>query len=141
LRTDGSLFGSMQQIPGMSSFMFPSGMGSWALPTSSGMNQMSGVGFDTMPRLRKFWLIADAELIVYGATDPEATVTIDGQPITLTADGTFRIQIPFHDGTPRFPIVAIAKDGEQTRQITLDFRRSTSDRHTNTKFEAQDDWF
>jgi ABC-type phosphate transport system substrate-binding protein len=141
LRTDGSLFGSMQQIPGMSSFMFPSGMGSWALPTSSGMNQMSGVGFDTMPRLRKFWLIADAELIVYGATDPEATVTIDGQPTTLTADGTFRIQIPFHDGTPRFPIVAIAKDGEQTRQITLDFRRSTSDRHTNTKFEAQDDWF
>ncbi len=29
---------------------------------------------ETLQRPRKFWLVADAELIVYGATEPDATV-------------------------------------------------------------------
>ena len=71
-RIAGSLFGSMHQVPeqAVSSFVFPSGVGMWALPTASGIN-MSGAGFSASAppiRPRKFWLIADAELIVYGAT-------------------------------------------------------------------------
>ncbi|MEO1393554.1 MAG: DUF4912 domain-containing protein [Cyanobacteria bacterium J06634_5] len=144
-RVAGSLFGSMHQVPeqAVSSFVFPSGAGLWALPTASGIN-MSGAGlFASAPpaKPRKFWLIADAELIVYGATEPDATVTIDGEPIKLNSDGTFRFQMSFQDGVLRYPIVAVANDGEQTRSIHMDFERKTLSRNTNTKAEAVEEWF
>lgn len=145
-RVAGSLFGSMHQVPeqAVSSFVFPSGAGLWALPTASGIN-MSGAGmFASAPPAkppRKFWLVADAELIVYGATEPDATVTIDGEEIELQPDGTFRFQMSFQDGMIRYPIVAVAKDGEQTRSIHMDFERQTLSRNTNTKEEAKLEWF
>jgi len=145
MRVAGSLFGSMHQVPeeSVSSFVFPSGAGMWALPTASGIN-MSGAGmFASAPpaKPRKFWLVADAELIVYGATEPDATVTIDGEPIQLNPDGTFRFQVSFQDGVLRYPIVAVAQDGEQTRSIHMDFERKTLSRNTNTKAEAVEEWF
>lgn len=113
--------------------------------TMSGMSglTMSGVGFSaSMPpiRPRKFWLVADAELIVYGATEPDATVTIGGVPIQLTEEGTFRFQTSFQDGTIEYPIMAVAADGEQSRNIHMTFERQTPDRRTNTKDEAQEEW-
>lgn len=105
---------------------------------------MSGIGFSaSMPplRSRKFWLLADAELIIYGATEPDATVTIAGRPVHLNPDGTFRFQMSFQDGMIDFPILAVAVDGEQTRSIHLQFTRETLSRHTNTKEEAQDEPF
>jgi ABC-type phosphate transport system substrate-binding protein len=147
-RIAGSIFGSMQQIPtsAVSSFVFPSGMGMWALPTVSGMSGigMSGVGMfsgSAIPvRPRKFWLVADAELIIYGATEPDATVSIGGETIPLNPDGTFRFQMSFQDGLIDYPILAVAKDGEQTRSIHLKFNRETPSRNTNTKDEATDEW-
>jgi hypothetical protein len=104
---------------------------------------MSGVGFSASAppiRPRKFWLIADAELIVYGATEPDATVTIGGRPIKLNPDGTFRFQMSFQDGLIDYPIMAVAADGEQTRSIHMKFNRETPSRHTNTKEEAVEEW-
>ena len=73
LRVAGSLFGSMHQVaPGaLSPSGNVSGLNMSGL-NASGLN-MSGVGMD---RKRSFWLVADAELIVYGATEPNATLTI-----------------------------------------------------------------
>ena len=152
-RVVGSLFGSMQQVPmheqALSSYVFPSGVGMWAVPTASGLTMsgvgmnMSGVGFGaSIPpnQPRKFWLVADAELIVYGATEPDATVTIGGQPIKLSADGTFRFQMSFQDGLIDYPIMAVAVDGEQTRSIHMKFDRETPSRHTNTKEDAVLEW-
>jgi hypothetical protein len=153
-RVAGSLFGSMQHVPGsvrpeqaISSYVFPSGVGMWAVPTASGINMsgvgMSGVGFSgsAIPvRPRQFWLVADAELIVYGATEPDATVTIGGRPIKLNPDGTFRFQMSFQDGLIDYPILAVAADGEQTRSIHMKFERETPSRHTNTKEEAVMEW-
>jgi len=100
---------------------------------------MSGIGI--LPeRPRKFWLVADAELIVYGATEPDATVTIGGRPIKLNEDGTFRFHLYFPDGLIDYPIMAVAVDGEQTRSIHLKFNRETTDRNTNTKEEAILEW-
>ncbi|BAU66883.1 hypothetical protein STA3757_42890 [Stanieria sp. NIES-3757] len=151
MRVAGSLFGSMQQVPeqAVSSYIFPSGVGMWAVPTVSGLNMsgvgmMSGVGFSASAppiRPRQFWLIADAELIVYGATEPDATVTIGGRPIKLNPDGTFRFQMSFQDGLIDYPIVAVAADGEQTRSIHMKFNRETPSRNTNTKEEAIEEWF
>ena len=145
MRIAGSLFGSMQQVPeqAVSSYVFPSGVGMWAVPNVSGLN-MSGVGFSASAppvRPRKFWLIADAELIVYGATEPDATVTIGDREIKLNPDGTFRFQMSFQDGVIDYPIKAVAADGEQTRSIHMNFERQTPSRHTNTKDEAVEEWF
>jgi len=153
MRVAGSIFGSMQHGPSsmvpeqaISSYVFPSGVGMWAVPTTSGLTMsgagMSGAGFsgDVPMHPRKFWLIADAELIVYGATEPDATVTIGGRPIKLNADGTFRYQMTFQDGFIDYPIMAVAADGEQTRSIHMNFNRQTPSRNTNTKDEAVLEW-
>ena len=153
-RVAGSLFGSMQHVPGsmvpqqsISSYIFPSGVGMWAVPTMSGLTMsgvgMSGVGFSASAvpiRPRQFWLVADAELIVYGATEPDATVTIGGRPIKLNPDGTFRFQMSFQDGLIDYPIMAVAVDGVQTRSIHMKFNRETPSRNTNTKEEAVTEW-
>jgi hypothetical protein len=155
-RVAGSLFGSMQHVTGsgqmmaqpfqiesLSSYVFPSGVGMWAIPTVSGIN-MSGVGMAASAppiKPRQFWLVADAELIVYGATEPDATVTIGGRPIKLNPDGTFRFQMSFQDGLIDYPIMAVAVDGEQTRSIHMKFERETPARNTNTKAEAVVEWF
>ena len=153
-RVAGSIFGSMQHVPGsaapeqaISSYVFPSGVGMWAVPTVSGLTMsgvgMSGAGFSASAvpvRPRKFWLVADAELIVYGATEPDATVTIGGRPIKLNSDGTFRFQMSFQDGLIDYPILAVAADGEQTRSIHMKFERETPSRHTNTRDEAVLEW-
>ena len=151
MRIAGSLFGSMHQTPEdtVSSYIFPSGVGMWAMPTASGVNMsgvgmnMSGAGFASAPPVkpRKFWLVADAELIVYGATEPDATVTIGGREIELSPDGTFRFQMSFQDGVIDYPIVAVAADGEQKRSVHMNCERETPSRNTNTKEEAVEEWF
>ena len=111
-----------------------SGLGLWA----SGRNE-SGSGL--VARQRSFWLVADAELIVYGATEPTATLMIGDDVVPLAADGSFRIQVPFRDGQQLYPIVAISADGEQRRSITLQFERTTPEDHTNPASAATLEWF
>ena len=112
-----------------------SGAGLWA----SGRNESGAGGVAT--RQRAFWLVADAELIVYGATDPAATLRIGDEVVPLGEDGTFRLQVPFRDGQQLYPITAVAADGEQRRNITLEFVRTTPDANVNTAEEAVAEWF
>ncbi|TVQ19999.1 MAG: DUF4912 domain-containing protein [Leptolyngbya sp. DLM2.Bin15] len=127
-----------------------SGGGGWALPTPSGMgwsgiqSGASGIGLAaSMPpeRSRRFWLVADAELIVYGSTEPDAHVAVNGQPKLLHPDGTFQWQVSFPDGQIRYAIRAIAADGEQERLIGLEFERTTPTDQTHGKEQARDEWF
>jgi hypothetical protein len=110
-----------------------SGAGLWA----SGRSE-SGSG---IVRPRSFWLVADAELIVYGATEPSARLTIGEQEIPLEADGTFRVHVPFRDGEQLYPIKAVAADGEQERSIRLEFERRTPQARGNRKEDAALEWF
>jgi len=133
------IFASVPNQETVSSYVFPSGVGMWA----SGVG-MSGVGFSaSIPpiRSRKFWLQADAELVVYGATEPDATITIGDRLIKANSDGTFRFQMSFQDGLLDYPIMAVASDGEQTRSVHLKFQRETPMRNANTKEEAQEEIF
>ncbi|SAY38289.1 DUF4912 domain-containing protein [Candidatus Synechococcus spongiarum] len=98
----------------------------------------SGAG---VARQRSFWLVADAELIVYGATDPSASLTIGEEPVPLTPEGTFRIQVPFRDGQQHYAIKAVAADGEQKREVTMAFQRTTPCDNTNTAADAVGEWF
>jgi hypothetical protein len=111
-----------------------SGLGFWA----SGRHD-SGIGL--VARQRSFWLVADAELIVYGATEPTAKLMIGDQVVPLEADGSFRIQVPFRDGQQLYPIEAISADGEQRRSIVLRFERNTPEDRSNPASAAASEWF
>ncbi|QVL51762.1 MAG: DUF4912 domain-containing protein [Cyanobium sp. M30B3] len=110
-----------------------SGAGVWASGRSA-----SGSG---LARARSFWLVADAELIVYGATEPSATLTIGDRQVPLQADGTFHLHVPFADGDQAYPVRAVAADGEQERSIRLEVQRQTPEARVNSREQAQLEWF
>jgi len=71
-----------------------------------------------IPKLRKFWLIVNTELIVYGATEPDAKVTIQGKEIKLRPDGTFSLRFALPDGKQVIPVAGTSADGIDTITIT-----------------------
>ncbi len=74
---------------------------------------------------RSFFMHVNAEVIFYGGTDPRAKVTMDGKPITLNPDGTFRYHFIFPDGVYEIPVVAVSPDGVESRSAVLRFERGT----------------
>ncbi|MDD5199980.1 MAG: DUF4912 domain-containing protein [Terrimicrobiaceae bacterium] len=74
---------------------------------------------------RGFFMNVNAEVIFYGGTDPRATVTIDGNPIPLNPDGTFRYHFIFPNADYQIPVTAQSPDGVETRSVTLRFSRAT----------------
>lgn len=112
-----------------------SGLGGWV----KGFNE-SGTAAITLQQ-QNFWLVADAELIVYGATDPSANLTIGDEHVTLASDGTFRVQVPFRDGQQIYPIRAESADAEEKRSITLKFERHTPVDNSMLPSEVAPKWF
>ncbi len=112
-----------------------SGGGLW----DSGRNE-SGIG--VIPhKEQSFWLVADAELIVYGSTDPSARLTISGEEMPLTSEGTFRLQVPFRDGEQKYEIEATSANGEQKKGITIEFKRSTPLDNSSPIHQPTIKWF
>ena len=74
---------------------------------------------------RKFWFQLDAELIVYGATEPNAKVTLQGEPVKLRPDGTFTMRFSLPDNRQIIPAVAASADGIEERTIVLAVERNT----------------
>lgn len=74
---------------------------------------------------RKFWFQIDAELIVYGATEPTAKVSLQGRPIRLREDGTFTERFALPDSRQIIPAVAVSSDGVEERTIVLAVERNT----------------
>ena len=72
-----------------------------------------------------FWFAINAELIIYGATEPNAKVTIDGKPIKLRTDGTFSFHYSFPDGQYKLPAVAVSAAGDDKREVQLTFERQS----------------
>ncbi|MEB3204377.1 MAG: DUF4912 domain-containing protein [Candidatus Sericytochromatia bacterium] len=93
----------------------------------------SGVG----ARPKGFWLVADAEVIVYGATEPDAVVTFRGERIPLNPDGTFRFHFHLPNGTHPMPIRAVNADDDDERAITITVGRQTEgDGRVNLRRQA-----
>ncbi|MBU1727583.1 MAG: DUF4912 domain-containing protein [Candidatus Omnitrophica bacterium] len=74
---------------------------------------------------RKFWFILDCELIVYGATEPDAKVTVQGREIKLRPDGTFTMRYALPDGKQVIPVKAVSSDNIEERTITPTVTRET----------------
>jgi uncharacterized protein len=77
---------------------------------------------------KAFWLTADAEVIVYGATEPDARVTFQGRPVRLETDGTFSFRLALPDGRQKFPITAVNKDGDLSESVEISVTRGTQKR-------------
>ncbi len=67
----------------------------------------------------------DAELIVYGSTAPGATVTLAGEPVRLSADGTFTVRMELPDRRQVIPVVACSRDGMRQRTTVVAVERNT----------------
>lgn len=72
-----------------------------------------------------FWFNLNAELIVYGATEPTASVTIGGRPVKLRPDGSFSYRFALPDGQYELPVTAVSADGTEARHADLKFSRVT----------------
>jgi hypothetical protein len=76
-------------------------------------------------RAKNFWFNVNAELIIYGATEPNAKVTLGGHEIKLRSDGTFSFRFALPDGKYDLPAVAVSADGTDGRAAELRFSRCT----------------
>jgi len=66
---------------------------------------------------RKFWLQVGTELIVYGATEPDAKVSLQGQPVKLREDGTFSARFALPDGKQEVEVETCSSDGKEKKVI------------------------
>ncbi len=115
---------------GAESSFWSSWLSSWAggLGGASGaMSSHLGASWSAQPfgKPRGFFMHVNAEVIFYGGTHPDAKVWIDGKPVKLNPDGTFRHHFLFPDGAYEIPIVAESPDGVEQRSATLRFERGT----------------
>ena len=78
-------------------------------------------------RPKVFWFNINAELVIYGATEPGASVTIGGRPISLRPDGSFSCRFSLPDGDHTVTASAMSAESE-LRQAELRFSRRTEHR-------------
>lgn len=81
--------------------------------------------FGGRARQKGFWFNVNAELIIYGATEPDAQVTIGGRVIRLRPDGSFSYRFALPDGQYELPAVAVSSDKSDARAAELSFSRGT----------------
>ena len=110
-------------------------MSSWSHAETSSWGGSENVGSFGLAK-REFFMHVNAEVIFYGGTHPQAKVTIDGKPVELAPDGSFRYHFVFPDGNYEIPISATSPDGVETRSATLRFERATA-RHGDVGHTAQ----
>ena len=92
--------------------------------SSLGVSSLSSP-FGGAERPKGFWFNVNAELIIYGATEPAAKVTLDGREIKLRPDGSFSFRFALPDGKYELPAVAVSADGTEARAADLKFSRAT----------------
>jgi uncharacterized protein len=89
---------------------------------------LQSLGTGALPSLgRDFHFEIDAELIVYGCTEPNARVTLQGEPVQLRPDGTFTVRFSLPDSRQIIPAVAASPDGVEERTIVLAVERNTKE--------------
>ncbi|MHB0997449.1 MAG: DUF4912 domain-containing protein [Elusimicrobiales bacterium] len=95
--------------------------------SSWGVSSMSSQNLPQRPeQQKKFWLVADCELILYGATEPDAFVTVSGRKVNLNPDGTFSMRFALPDGLVDLPVKAMSKDETDSREIDIKVTRTTT---------------
>lgn len=92
---------------------------------SWGVSSLSSRALQERPE-KKFRLAADCELILYGATEPDAFVTVAGRKINLNPDGTFSMRFALPDGITELPVRALSEDEMDSRKVEITVTRMTA---------------
>ncbi len=74
---------------------------------------------------KQFEFAVDAELIVFGTTCADASVTLSGEPIAVRPDGSFTVRLQLPDRRQVIPVVADSSDGIESRTFVLAVERNT----------------
>lgn len=95
-------------------------------PMGSSLISRFGPGVDgLLGGRRPFHFEIDAELIVFGKTDPDAKVTLQNEPIKLRPDGTFTVRYSMPNARQVIPAVAASANGLEQRTVVLAVERNT----------------
>ena len=95
-------------------------------PMGSPMVTGLGSGVEGLvPRRKEFHFEVDAELIVFGKTEPNAHVTLQGEPVRVRHDGTFTVRFAMPNARQVIPAVASSVDGLEQRTVVLAVERNT----------------
>ena len=84
--------------------------GNWSSANLFGAGRQSVV--------RGFWCRVNTDLVIHGATDPKATVMIQGQAVMVRKDGTFSLRLALPEGTQTITIDVTSPDGRQMKTVT-----------------------
>lgn len=79
----------------------------------------------TQAKREEFAFDLDAELIIYGNTEADAHVTLQGDPVELRGDGSFTVRFSLPNCRQVIPAVAQSADGIEQRTIVLAIERNT----------------
>jgi len=74
---------------------------------------------------RAFRLWVATELILYGGTEPDARVTVQGKEAKLRPDGTFSLRFALPDGKIDLPVTAGSADEREERTIETDVTKKS----------------
>jgi hypothetical protein len=74
---------------------------------------------------KRFWFRVNAEVVLHGSTEPDATVSIAGIRVPLRPDGSFTFRFALPDGDFQLPAVAISSSGDDVRAAEVRFLRDT----------------
>jgi hypothetical protein len=67
----------------------------------------------------------DAELLVFGVSQPNAHVTLLGEPVPIRPDGSFSVRMALAERRQVIPVIASSPDGVEQRTIILAIERNT----------------
>lgn len=76
-------------------------------------------------RERELPFEVDAELIVFGSTAQGSAVSLGGEPVKLSPDGTFTVRMELPDRRQVLPVVATSRDGMRQRTTIISVERNT----------------
>jgi hypothetical protein len=98
-------------------------LGTGSSPSSWTLSQVSSTawpmaGAAGWPAVQGFWCRVNTDLVIHGATEPRAKISIQGRPVPVRPDGTFTIRLAVPDGVQTITIDVTSADGTTTRTIT-----------------------
>lgn len=103
-----------------------------SLPSSSSLGGASSSSFrkdiskNTKNSKKKdFWLKADTEIIVYGATEPDADLLVCGKKVPVSNDGSFTLRFYLPDGQQHYPVEAKSSCGQMSKKISFKVKKET----------------
>ncbi|MFH1799400.1 MAG: DUF4912 domain-containing protein [Candidatus Omnitrophota bacterium] len=96
-----------------------------AISSGSGVGAVSSLSSPVKVQKRGFYFWLECELIIYGGTEHDAKVTMQGRPVQLRPDGTFTLRYGLPDGKFIFDCRAESSDGIEERVMTPVVNRHT----------------